>query len=383
VLAAALLVLPAGTAEAKKARSPEAVAKKACAASKRAAATFNLAKGRATRKTRAFRRARGAPTRARARRASLAAGRAKKAAGTRYHAAAKKCKKATAAKKRARARHRTRGLLIASFVVFGVILALLWIFGHLVIGDDGRVSTSKTTASTWTALIAASLLAFVIAKLAGYPQALHKLLHSGLAGQYGLLIGGPLGAAVAARGIVGAQVRKKRSAKTPAVSKDKSPAKLIQNDVGETDLGDFQYILFNFVAMVYFVGVVVQSPLNGFPRIPDVLLGLTSVAAVGYVSKKALPPPDATARLDTTSAKVEETVTITGSGLLSDDDPPNTALIVLFGKAKSDEVTMSRSEAVDTITAKVPDGLPDDAVDVFVITPTPARVEAGSFTLKP
>jgi hypothetical protein len=179
----------------------------------------------------------------------------------------------------------TRITLIVVLVAFALIALL---FYKLLIGVDKRVSTSKTTAAVWTYLIAGSLLAFVIAKFIGDPQALDNMTHSGLAGQYGLLIGGPLGAAIAAKGLVINRVAGDPEAKTVAAGRA-NPAQLIQNDAGETELGDFQYVLFNLVAMVFFVGALIQSPTAGFPHIPDILLGLTSVAALGYVGKKALP----------------------------------------------------------------------------------------------
>lgn len=170
----------------------------------------------------------------------------------------------------------------------GLVLPSVFLWDVL-IGKDKRVSTSKTIAAVWTYLIASAFLAFVVAKFIGHPQALNRMMHSGLAGQYGLLIGGPLGAAIAAKGIVTNQIAKNPAAKTSAATGSLNPFQLVQNDAGDTDLGDLQYILFNFVAMVFFVGTLVQSPTDGFPHIPDVLLGLTSVSALGYVTKKALP----------------------------------------------------------------------------------------------
>jgi hypothetical protein len=154
--------------------------------------------------------------------------------------------------------------------LLGLVLpsALVW---DMLIGKDKRVSTSKTTAAVWTYLIASAFLGFVVAKFIGQPQALNKIMHSGLAGQYGVLIGGPLGAAIAAKGIVTNQISKNPAAKSAATG-NLSPLQLVQNDTGETDLEDFQYIIFNLVAMVYFVGTLVQSPTVGFPHIPDVLL---------------------------------------------------------------------------------------------------------------
>jgi hypothetical protein len=273
---------------------------------------------------------------------------------------------------------KTRLVLILALIMFA---GVSWLLKDMLVGTDKRVSTSKTTAALWTYLVASSLLGFVVAKLVGYPEALENMMHSGLAGQYGLLIGGPLGAAIAAKGIVGNQVSKNSAAKTPGAGT--SPAQLVQNDAGDTDLGDFQYILFNLVAMVYFLGTIIESPTAGFPHIPDILLGLTSVSAAGYVAKKALPTTAPTAALATKKAAANTLVRITGTGLLIAEEPQTTALSVLFGSAKAEIQAQSRAEGKDTIEVQVPEGLPEGKpVDVVVVTPAPARVYAGSFTIK-
>jgi hypothetical protein len=101
------------------------------------------------------------------------------------------------------------------------------------------------------------------------------------------LIEGPLGAAILAKGIVTTQVASGQS-KPESVDGAKA-ADLVNNDVGQADLGDLQYVLFNAVALTFFFGELLASPPLGLPSIPKVLVGLTSVSAVGYVAKKALP----------------------------------------------------------------------------------------------
>ncbi|HEX8074095.1 MAG TPA: hypothetical protein VF545_03870 [Thermoleophilaceae bacterium] len=203
---------------------------------------------------------------------------------------------ATAAAKKAsetpEAIHATRWWLLVGLAVLVLPSVALSRFAggwmkHIVVGDDNALSTSKTIASVWTYLIAAVLLGFVLAKFFGHAQAFNKIRHQGLEGQYALLFGGPLGAAILAKGVVTSQVREGKTTKAP-VAKPKLRHLLTDNEE-KADPGDLQYVLFNFVAMVYFVGTVVHVPLAGFPHIPNVLMGLTSVAAVGYVGKKTIP----------------------------------------------------------------------------------------------
>jgi hypothetical protein len=164
-------------------------------------------------------------------------------------------------------------------------VVLGWISGAI-IGADKRVSTSKTVALVWTYAVASALLSIVIAKWWGHPAAYDAQVKTGLQAGYALLLGGPLGAAILAKGIVSSQVAKGQS-KTEAPGAKASD--LVSDDAGNTDLGDLQYVLFNAVALTFFFGELLGSPQLGLPTIPDVLLGLTSVSAVGYVSKKALP----------------------------------------------------------------------------------------------
>jgi len=272
----------------------------------------------------------------------------------------------------------TRLILVVSLVLFA---ALSWSLRPMLVGADKRLSTSKTIAAAWSYLVASALLGFVVAKFFGYPDALENMMHSGLAGQYGLLIGGPLGAAIAAKAIVSNQVSKNSAAKS--TGDGASASQLIQNDSKETDLGDFQYVLFNLVAMVFFIGTLIESPTAGFPHIPDILLGLTSVSAAGYVTKKALPSGAPTAKLEPAKGAVGSTATIKGSGLLIGEPPEDTPLIVMFASKGASIINRQRAGTTDTIEVEVPGGLSQGKpVDVVVVTPAPARVNAGAFALE-
>jgi len=251
-------------------------------------------------------------------------------------------------------------------------------FRHLLVGQDNRFSVSKTAAVVWTYLLASTLLGIVIAKWIGHPQPFDKISGSGLEGQYALLFGGPIGAAILAKGIVASQTTTGGADKPPA-SEGPSLSQLINNDAGNTDLGNLQYVLFNLVAIVYFVGTFVQSPQDGLPHMPDVLLALTSVSAVAYVGKKALPvTPSAT--LAPTSGAAGSVVKITGTGLRAGISA-TAPVTVLFGATP---VVPSKVEGngTDTVTVAVPPGLPANTpVDVVVVTPTLTHVKAGSFTV--
>ena len=253
---------------------------------------------------------------------------------------------------------------------------------RLFVGDDNRLSTSKTIAAVWTMVVAAALIAVVYANLLDHPQALKATEASGIIGQYAVLFGGPLGAAILAKQIVTSQVSKPAAVKPPA---DAPQAKdLIANDQGNTDLGDFQYVLFNGVALFFVISTLLHAPLQGLPHIPDVLLGLTSVSAVGYVGKKALIPVGSiTATLDpnTSNGKVGDKVTIVVAGLPSAKQLLEAWL--RFGETSAGQQVVHAAvvlgEAMLETTA--PDlGLAGKAVSVSVITEDGAVLAAGQYT---
>jgi hypothetical protein len=191
------------------------------------------------------------------------------------------------------------GLVIAA-VFFGI---LFFIWRRVVVGKDGPLSTSKFVAAVWTYLVASALGGFVYAHLMDHPQAINAM-KSGLAGDYAVLIGGPIGAAVlalsvriskenqAAGAAAAAAAVPGTSPGTPAEAPAVTPSAgdLVKSDDGEENLGKLQYIFFNLVAMVFVVGTVIKQPTLGLPEVPDVLLGLTAVSAAGYVANKAVKP---------------------------------------------------------------------------------------------
>jgi hypothetical protein len=94
----------------------------------------------------------------------------------------------------------------------------------------------------------------------------------------------------------------------------------VQNDAGQADLGDVQYLLFNVVALVFFYGEMLRVPQLGMPTIPDVLSGLTSVSAVGFVGKKVLSGPAGISDVTPPSGHVGDQVKIATAGIIQAAD---------------------------------------------------------------
>src|SRR5205823_11916194 len=163
----------------------------------------------------------------------------------------------------------------------------------------------------------------------------------------------------------------------PQSTEGAKAADLVNGDDGNTDLGDLQYVLFNTVALTFFFGQLLSSPQIGLPTIPDVLLGLTSVSAVGYVAKKALPtaarqitrvePP----RVPLAQWQAGTTLTVYGSGLLNaDQSPPDEVRFEsAAGETDAARVTASTTSEGLVLEAEMPPNtLTAGKYDALVVT---------------
>jgi hypothetical protein len=188
----------------------------------------------------------------------------------------------------------TPGAVIPRDAVAGVDAAsLTWVrrswLGAIIAGKDNRTSTSKTVVYAWTIAIAFGLLSLVVAIWLGDHGPWDKQVDRGLQEEYLLLLGGPFAAAVLAKYATISQAETKPSA-PPG---DAAPSQLLTDDNGDTDLGDFQYVLFNAIGLTFFLGDFIGDLGSGFPVLPPLLTGLLLTSTAGYGAKKLLPqvPP--------------------------------------------------------------------------------------------
>jgi hypothetical protein len=151
--------------------------------------------------------------------------------------------------------------------------------GALVVGKDNRTSTSKAVATAWTFLLAWGLFAAVVALVLGA-----DLTWPSLQEEYLLLLGGPFAAAVLAKYATSRQAESKPDG---AVG-ESSAGQLVTDDSGDTDLGDFQYVVFNVIGMAYFLSQFIGELASGFPDLPPTLTGLMLISTGGYAAKKLL-----------------------------------------------------------------------------------------------
>jgi hypothetical protein len=261
----------------------------------------------------------------------------------------------------------------------------------VIMGKDGRTSTSKTFILLWTLLVGWALVSLLIAGelvhrhacTGGSSDAAIKLcvskhddtgllqlgwlhfIHVGLLGSYLVLLGIPAAAGVAAKGITQAKVAAGTLIK-PTLNGPKGAdaigpglAQIFSADDETTDIGDFQYVIFNLITAVYFVAKFVKPSGAGLPTIPDTLLGLTGVSASLYVAKKVVTRSEAkvTAVFPAT-LRQGQTFAVVGTGLgdPAEEPPGGKVAEITINGVPAEEVQID-PQVADRLTARVPAGL--------------------------
>ncbi len=184
------------------------------------------------------------------------------------------------------------GLLVAGWLVDVIVKRGI---ATLVLGDDGRTSTSKLQAALWTFAVLWALISLLAG--AGVEAFDKALSGDNLREEYLLLLGGPFAAAIAAKRITVDQLKKNPESKTPRPETSEKAmltermAEVVSNDGGGADLGDFQYFAFTLLTLTYFAWAFIKTPSAGLPPVPGTLLVLVGVSQATYVGKKGLLAP--------------------------------------------------------------------------------------------
>ncbi len=223
----------------------------------------------------------------------------------------------------------------------------------LVIGADGRASTSKLQAVMWTyALLLVLLYMLVLNRTlwhgAATPSppsgAFDAFVHSPFQPEYFALLGLPVAVAVAAKALTTGKTASGQLTKSASESRGLAAglAEIVSNDTGQADLVDLQYFAFNVVALLYFfvqfATVTTIDPSKGLPTIPSTLLALAGVSTTGYLVKKALETGVAPTITSVSPLRiqlgVDDKIKIVGCGFLGTGGKPTAAnQILLDGRA--------------------------------------------------
>jgi hypothetical protein len=210
----------------------------------------------------------------------------------------------------------------------------------LVIGADGRASTSKLQVVLWTIAVLYAFTFLLVwgrssgcgdedvrdgprcREAAAAREAFRDAVNSELQPEYYVLLGFPVAAAVAAKALTTNKVASGELTKAPLTENGgglvQGAAEVVSNDRGEGDIGDFQYLAFNLLALGWFTLEFASHPAAGLPDLPPTLTALTGFAAAAYTTKKALERdvrPAISAVVPRRSPRVEGAgITVVGTG---------------------------------------------------------------------
>ncbi|AXG79783.1 hypothetical protein [Streptomyces paludis] len=187
---------------------------------------------------------------------------------------------------------RTAGL-VAAVSVAGALTAAALLHrarGGLLaplIGEDNRLSTSRTVASAWVLLVvfAVLVLALQLAGASGHTRRDELIAGLELARGVGLVtvLAVVCAIAVIVRGVVSVRVLGQRLQKVRA--ERPRPADLLCDDGGRGSFTDVQYVLVNAVAVVFAAVRLARRP-EQLPDLPWALALLVTVSAATYFAGK-------------------------------------------------------------------------------------------------
>ena len=243
-------------------------------------------------------------------------------------------------------------------VVAAVAVALLWghsrrtAHGGLITGADNRYSTSKSIAVAWTVVVAWMVVSEAfIAVFPQHPPNNFSGLLATASDLYFVFLGGPFAAAAFAKASVQSKIAQGTLTKTPGTP---SGSDLISDDNGNPDLYDFQYVLFNILALLIVIISFCGQADKGLPDVPAFLAILTGGSALTYTVNKAIAAdvPQITS-VTPPNARIGDVITITGVQLFS-TTAGGALPAVTIGGISATGVTVPAG-ATDTLTATVAD----------------------------
>ncbi|WP_310717734.1 hypothetical protein [Streptomyces lydicus] len=186
---------------------------------------------------------------------------------------------------------RTAALAAAVVLALGLTAAAVGHRAHggalaPLIGEDGRLSTSRTVAVGWaTAVLYAVLLSAGQLAVAA-PPLRHRLLAGlslGRSGALLVLLATGCAVAVLAYGLVAARVRTGRLQKVPA--QRPRAADLLTDDAGRGSFLDVQYLLVNAAVLALALVRLAGRP-EQLPRLPWGLVALAGLSGATYLAGK-------------------------------------------------------------------------------------------------
>ncbi|MER6530826.1 hypothetical protein [Streptomyces sp. NPDC001508] len=279
---------------------------------------------------------------------------------------------------------RTAGLL-AALVVACALTAACWFHrtrgGALapVIGEDNRLSTSRTVAAAWVLFVAYAVLVLAGRLAAASDPAERDALISGLELARGAgvvtVLAVVCGIAVLVRRVVGLRILAQRLQKVPAHRP--RAADLLTDDAGRGTFADIQYVVIGAVALAFAAVRLARRP-DQLPDLPWGLAVLVLVSAVTYLAGKYA---EGGRPLILSVVRAREAGDLDGPIRTGDDIEIRGAGFVPPGAQSADRLSrmVVRIGAVNVHVPLVPvAGGFSNPTDGVLRVPVPAEVEPGS-----
>ncbi|MEU6575043.1 hypothetical protein [Streptomyces sp. NPDC046805] len=278
---------------------------------------------------------------------------------------------------------RTAGLL-AALVVAGALTAASWFHrargGALapVIGEDNRMSTSRTVAAAWVLFVAYAVLVLAGRLAAASDHRERDALISGLDLARGAGIATVLavvcGIAVLVRRVVGLRILGQRLQKVRA--RRPRAADLLTDDGGRGTFADIQYVVIGAVALVFAAVRLARRP----DQLPDLPWGLAVVVLISAATYLAAKYAEGGRPVILSVVRAREAGDLDGPIRTGDDIEIRGAGFVPPGAQSADQLSrmIVRIGAVDVHVPLVPvTGGFSNPTDAVLTVPVPAEVEPG------
>ncbi|AKJ11287.1 membrane protein [Streptomyces incarnatus] len=275
--------------------------------------------------------------------------------------------------------------LIAALVVAGVLGAASWLHrargGALapVIGEDNRMSTSRTVAACWVLFVGYAVLLLAARLAAASDHARRDALISGLDLARGAgvvtVLAVVCGIAVLVRRVVGLRILAQRLQKVPA---DRPrAADLLTDDSGRGAFTDIQYVAVSAVALLFAAVRLARRP----DQLPDLPWGLGVVVLISAVTYLAGKYTEGGRPVVLSVVRAREPGDLDGPIRTGDDIEIRGAGFVPPGAHSADRLSrmVVRIGSVDVHVPLVPvTGGFSNPTDSVLTVPVPADVEPGA-----
>ncbi|MGW7525386.1 hypothetical protein [Streptomyces sp. NPDC054783] len=275
--------------------------------------------------------------------------------------------------------------LAAALVVAGVLSAASWLHrargGALapVIGDDNRMSTSRTVATCWVLFVGYAVLLLAARLAAASDHAERDALISGLDLARGAgvvtVLAVVCGIAVLVRRVVGLRILAQRLQKVPAHRP--RAADLLTDDSGRGAFTDIQYVAISAVALLFAAVRLARRP----DQLPDLPWGLGVVVLISALTYLAGKYTEGGRPVVLSVVRAREPGDLDGPIRTGDDIEIRGAGFVPPGAHSADRLSrmVVRIGSVDVHVPLVPvTGGFSNPTDSALTVPVPAEVEPGA-----